>query len=99
IDAATGDTPGEVVCVTVEPAAAEGAFTHHVTPASLLAAARELYGAAPEGILITVTAASFAYGSDFSAPICAQLPRIVRTVRDMVRAYFNAPAAEYEAIR
>lgn len=87
IDAGMGTTPGEVTCATVKPMPITGAFTHHVTPASLLVAAQELYGAAPEAILISVTGASFDYGCVFSPPIQAQLPQIANSVEESVMAF------------
>ena len=89
IDAAMGETPGEITCERVEPLQTPGAFTHNVTPASLLAAARELYGAAPEAFLIAVTGASFHYGCDFSPQIRAQLSQITSRVKAITTEFFS----------
>src|SRR5215208_658510 len=51
IDARMGTEPGAVMYETVDLQAGAGAFTHNVTPASLMAGVRELYGKAPSGIL------------------------------------------------
>jgi hydrogenase maturation protease len=87
IDAGMGATPGDVTYASVVPLPLTGAFTHNVTPASLLAAAQELYGAAPGAILITVTGASFDYGCAFSPPIHAQLPQVVNRVEAIIAAF------------
>jgi|SRR5690606_13043174 len=89
LDACVGDIPGVVNCEKVEPLPATNAFTHNVTPASLLASAQELYGAAPPAILITVTAASFEYDDKFSPQITANLPQITATVDKLVTAFFT----------
>jgi hydrogenase maturation protease len=91
LDARVGEPPGVIVSETVvERAGPAGAFTHHVTPSSLLAAARELYGAAPPALLITITGASFEYGTELSAALCALLPQIADDVSAIIAAFFNA---------
>lgn len=90
IDACIGETPGEVACERVVPLSTNGAFTHNVTPTSLLAAAHELYGAEPEVILITVTGASFDYGCSFSPQIRIRLPQIIERVDEIITAFFSA---------
>jgi hydrogenase maturation protease len=90
LDARVGDIPGMVTCENVQPLPANGAFTHNVTPSSLLAAAHELYGASPLAILITVTAASFEFTSEFSPLIRARLPRITDSVASLVDAFWVA---------
>jgi hydrogenase maturation protease len=90
LDADAGERPGKVTCKPVGAMPAAGAFTHNVTPASLLAAAQELYGAAPQALLITITGASFEYSDTFSPQINALLPEIVRTVDECVMTFFAA---------
>ena len=87
LDAAHGDTPGEVVCRWVEPLPANGAFSHTVTPASLLASAQTLYGAAPVAVLVTVTGASFGFSTELSPEILAQMPQIIAQVKDTFGAF------------
>src|ERR1035437_380737 len=81
IDAATGDTPGEIRQRTVEPmAAGSAAFSHFSTPEALLAGARSLYGRAAQGILITVTGADFSLSSDLSSAVSQSLDQVVARV-------------------
>src|SRR5664279_5559219 len=61
IDACEGAVPGEIRESVVQPQAAGAAFTHHATPAALLAGAQALYGRAPAANLITVTGADFSF--------------------------------------
>jgi hydrogenase maturation protease len=89
IDAGIGAAAGEITCEKVEPLETVGAFTHQVTPASLLAAAQALYGAAPDAILITISGASFEYGCEFSATIYSQLPQIIRQVEAIINRFLQ----------
>lgn len=93
LDAAHDDTPGEVVCRRVEPQPANGAFSHNVTPASLLASAQALYGAAPQAMLITVTGASFGYGLVPSPQLTALMTQIIRQVETMIADFAEATAS------
>jgi hydrogenase maturation protease len=86
IDARVGDTPGTIFQEVIQAQADAAPFTHHVTPASLLAAARELYGAAPTGILISIVGAVFDYGSELSPQLNLLLPTIVERVVEIVGA-------------
>jgi hydrogenase maturation protease len=84
IDAARESPPGELRCeqVNVEKA---GAFTHHLTPAALLACARELYGRAPEAILFTAAGACFDYKEALSEPMEAAVSEVLRQVVSLLQ--------------
>lgn len=94
IDACTGKVPGTLVQERIKPVTGAGSFTHHVTPATLLGAARELYGVTPAGVLITIVGTSFDYGSELSLQLSVMLPRLA----DMVEAiiYANAGLSLWE---
>lgn len=87
-DARDGVTPTEILVERVEPQSVSGAFSHHVTPASLLAAAQQWYGRSPSALLIAVTGASFALGSGFSMLIQTALPDLMRTIEGIASAFF-----------
>jgi hydrogenase maturation protease len=87
IDAGVGETPGEVISEKIEPTLISGVFTHNVTPASLLASARELYEASPPALLISITGASFEYGCNLSPTIHARLSEITRRVEEAIAAF------------
>jgi hydrogenase maturation protease len=74
IDAAVGEEPGKL---TVAALGATGGlapvFTHFATPAGLLEGARALYGAKPEGLLITAVGLDFEMGAELSEPVRAAL--------------------------
>ncbi len=75
VDACVEGRPGEIArrSVSAEDAVL-GGFSHHVTPALLLASARAIGGTAPETLLITVTGARFGFGETLSAPVAAAVP-------------------------
>jgi hydrogenase maturation protease len=73
LDATTEGFPGDI---TRRPLLASGegqAFTHHVSPESLLAGALALYGRAPDAVLITVCGADFGLSETLSPPVQAAL--------------------------
>jgi hydrogenase maturation protease len=77
IDASLHGEPGVLRCETVEPTTSADAFTHHATPAGLLAGARELYGAAPPAVFYTVRAESFDFGEQLSEGVRRALDELV----------------------
>lgn len=91
-DAHEGSVPTEILVERVEPLPAVGAFSHHVTPASLLAAAQNWYGEAPPALLIAVTGASFELGVGFSPVIQAALPNLLPAITRMAVAFFTSTA-------
>jgi hydrogenase maturation protease len=77
LDASVGAAPGEIAERVVEPQAAAGAaFSHHATPAALLAGARILYGRAPLATLITVTGSDFSVSDRLSPAVGMQLDTV-----------------------
>jgi hydrogenase maturation protease len=90
IDARDGSTPGTVVQISIQSADARGAFTHHVSPSSLLAAARDLYNTCPQAILFSVTGESFGYGQSLSLAVQAAVPRLLAAIEKTIEQ-FAAP--------
>ncbi len=85
IDAGIEGEPGTISCQPVTPAAELGAnvdsaFAHSLTPPTLLSAAAQLYGRAPQAYLITVVGASFGYDVVLSPELRRRLPALVETV-------------------
>lgn len=60
------------------------AFTHHVAPQDLLAAAQLLYGHAPTAYLLTIDAYDFSYREGLSPPVAAALPWVVERVGEVI---------------
>lgn len=84
VDAAETGRPGDIQVNNVEPEMVTGAFTHEVTPASLIAAAYDLYGTHPRGILITITGVQFAYSDALSSPVEAAADEVVRRIHHLI---------------
>jgi hydrogenase maturation protease len=85
IDACDGGLPGTVTWQPLDAALEpDNAFTHRLTPASLLASARQLYGRAPAAVVITIAGESFDYGETLSPAVGQALPQVVRLVTTMV---------------
>lgn len=86
LDAAETGVPGGWRCrgVAAEAAGAQ-AFTHHVTPASLIAASRLLYGHAPPAQLFTMTGELFDYREGLSETVAAALPEMLAAIAGCCR--------------
>lgn len=67
--------------------ASPGASSHHVDPELLLALARELYGAAPEAIVVSVGVAEMGAGEALSPAVAAALPLVADVVARLVAAH------------
>jgi hydrogenase maturation protease len=80
IDASAQGPPGTIVHLPVAPAETSSRpSTHNLTPQTLLACARELYGRCPEAVLFAVGAGDFSCGG-VSRPIANSLPLLVAEV-------------------
>jgi hydrogenase maturation protease len=81
VDAAADVPPGEVVVRRLGTEAGAGeVMTHHLDPAALVGLARELWGTAPEVVLVSVGAASFEVGDELTAEVRDAIPRAVEAV-------------------
>ena len=77
IDAAVGPVAGSILEREIDPGELPRVFTHHATPAGLLAMARSLYGRAPHATFLTVTGAQFDLGAGLSQPAEAAVSAVV----------------------
>jgi len=84
VDAIPGEFPGEWTCWEVRPDAENAAFTHSASPASLLALARTLYGAAPKAYFFAMCGESFDHGDRLSSAIEAGLPGLISEIWNLV---------------
>ncbi len=86
IDARVGDLTGTVISEVVEPqTAVNGAFTHQVSPSILLGAASELYGVKPSGLLVSIIANDFDYGTELSEDMNRLVPEIADQVESIIK--------------
>lgn len=74
VDAREGRHAGEILVEQVFPTEAFGAFTHNVTPSSLLASALEWYDVRPQCYIVSITGADFSIGEGLSEAVAAAVP-------------------------
>lgn len=92
LDCSIAAAPGELRLQTVTPAASpNGAGTHHLGAAELLALALELYGAAPApALLFTLGAGSLELSESFSPALTAALPEAQARILKAIDALLPA---------
>ncbi len=91
IDAEQGNAAGDVACRPVQPRAeAPRTFTHHLSPAALVACARLLFQKCPPAYLVSVVAADFAPGEQLSERVAAALPKVANKVESLLRSAADA---------
>lgn len=80
IDASAEVPTGTVRQTVINPADSSARpSNHHLTPETLLACARDLYGAWPKAVLLAVGAREFAYG-EMSREVAQALPILLEVV-------------------
>jgi hydrogenase maturation protease len=73
---------------TIEAAAAPAAFTHHMTPAMFLALLAALYGARPDGMIVSIRGHQFDFARALSAATQALVePAVELIVQRLVNPY------------
>lgn len=91
VDAGVGEAPGEVSVRRLEPGSDPGgAWTHHTDPAGIVALARDLYGAAPPVVMISIGPASLEVGETLSDVVAASVTRAADLVATVVEAHRRA---------
>lgn len=88
VDASHEPATGEITVERLEPAIDTGtsgtSWSHHLTPATLVELARELYGRAPDVFVVGCGVASVEMGDELSPAVRDALPRVVDAVADLV---------------
>lgn len=91
VDAGAGETPGVVSVRPLEPAGSPGtAWTHQLDPSGVVSLARELYGAAPEVVLVSVGAACLDVGEALSEAVAPAVAVAAEAVAKLVEAHRRA---------
>lgn len=70
------DKVGAIHFKEIEPEVATGAFTHNVSPMSLLATASNWYGVHPKGVVVSITGVEFDYSEELSPQVRAVIPDV-----------------------
>ncbi|HTP68885.1 MAG TPA: hydrogenase maturation protease [Dongiaceae bacterium] len=88
IDASLAVPAGEIQVQAVRVAGQlAGGLTHSVTPSTLMALARDVFGSAPEtAFLVTIGGSSFEHGTELSAPVRAAIPPALQQVNELLAA-------------
>ncbi|HLK47023.1 MAG TPA: hydrogenase maturation protease [Bryobacteraceae bacterium] len=84
VDANAIREPGRI-WVGAVPEADQPVFEHHPSPAVLLRLAREVYGRAPEALLVAIGAASYEIGAGLSRPVQHAIRRTVGAISCFAR--------------
>jgi hydrogenase maturation protease len=85
VDAAADGDPGAVSVRRVQPRRTKTAtWSHHLDAESLAGLAKDLYGAVPPIVLVSVAAESFADGDGLSGALEQALPEVVEVVAEVV---------------
>jgi hydrogenase maturation protease len=87
---ALAPNPAPVRCVRLAAAPAAWRMTHHLTPAALLACARELYGACPAAVVLSVEGTDFGYRDTLSPGVEAALPALLAEVERLILGHLPA---------
>jgi hydrogenase maturation protease len=91
VDAAADGDPGAVSVRRVQPRRTETAtWSHHLDAESLAGLAKDLYGAVPPIVLVSVGAGSFPGGDRLSGALERALPEVVEVVTDVVAGRHRA---------
>lgn len=84
LDATCAARPGEILCAPVSPESDCGRFSHVLTPAQIVAFSERLYGKAPPAFAVSIGGESFDHGDALSETLKNALPRVVRTVEELI---------------
>ena len=97
IDATQQGRAGTLFCQPIGPEVSPPcAFSHHLTPRTLLAWAQELYGACPEAVVFSVSSESFDCGEELSPPVASALPELIERICALVAARKSRSASSAE---
>lgn len=78
--------PGEVRFAPVDIPEGQPRFSHHLSPATVVALSRQLYGSNPRAFTVTLTGESFDHGEAFSPVVAAALPTLVARIEELVHS-------------
>ena len=96
VDARRDGTPGEVRCEGIAPSAGSNPLAHSLSPQALLLFAEQLYGRAPQAVVLSIAGERFGMGEELSPVVRRALPRAIRAVLRQAKAWAtaNSPAVQ-----
>jgi hydrogenase maturation protease len=83
VDATSEGTAGTITCQCVG-AATTAQFSHHLTPAAVLALAETLYAAQPSAFLVAMTGEYFDHGDALSVAVIGAMPQLLAKIRTLI---------------
>jgi hydrogenase maturation protease len=96
LDAAAGSPAGKIQQRPVKPETGPLCFAHHLGPASLLAAAMELYGSVPRAELLTIVGTAFELGDGPSPAVVQRMPEFFEQAHAIVESQCHPVAWELQ---
>ncbi|MFY9943132.1 MAG: hydrogenase maturation protease [Desulfobacterales bacterium] len=85
VDTSAQDPPGQIRCRRLCPADCEAAaFSHHLTPDTLLALTQTLFGRCPEAFSLSVGGAAFGFSEALSLQVKNALPDLLHCIRQQL---------------
>ena len=94
VDCEQGGTPGEVCCREVRCDSMTPSFTHHLTPAALLALSSELFGSCPRAFILSIHGENYAPGENLSAAVASRIPDLKGKLQHLIEGILtSAPVA------
>ncbi len=83
VDAAVGDSPGEVRCLRLAPRVYQPG-SHELTAEGVLSMAADLFGRYPNAHIVTITGKSFELSDSLTTPVAASVPVAARIVLELL---------------
>lgn len=77
-------TPGDIRVEAVSAEDATSSSSHALSPATVMALARQLYSASPQSFCVIMTGENFDHGESLSPTVAAALPNLLATVERLI---------------
>ena len=84
LDAHTAEIPDEILITEISPHYQNSPFTHHLTPASCLDLADQLFGHSPKATLITIRGYQFDFSRELSKKTTDLAKQALLTILKMI---------------
>jgi len=102
VDAAAADMegevrPGQIVCVEVSKPVEPVHFSHHLSPAAVVALAKQIYGASLRAFSVTLTGECFDHGESLSPGVAAAMPRLIGRIDKLAQELLSAAVLSGES--
>ena len=93
VDACRDGVPGQVRSAPVGPSAGWNPLAHSLSPQGLLLYAEELFGRAPEAVVVSIAGERFEVGETLSPVVRRAIPRAIRAIVRQAKTWVPAAAS------